>query len=578
MRDKYEKPQMNADERRFAEWVSAYILLLKFIAGSLKLKNKGGVEIRFQAARALAICVAATLMLAGMVGASSPALSNSGGGTWQDFIEINIKENSGSTLKDYQVLVQLSETDFPINARSDGSDIRFADVDETELNYWIERWDYSGKNAKIWVKIPQIRADSNVKIILYYGNPEAKSASDGAATFEFFDDFEGAGINETKWQINYGTPSISDGVLSLSGGRVVTEKVRAFGYDHIFESLSKMSDTGKPPRAFLRSTNNYNVPDVDERFEFGSWDTIDGMSLLNVNDGKYSGETITEKFPTSFEVLGMARSAEKTEAFRQYVQKMNNSENIPGDTLYLQLYSWVGETHYIDWARVRKYTSTEPTLTFVSEKTTSDWKLFAGAIIMTVLIVAIIFQKRSSRKNSKNDIPNILLSITSNKGFKVGTWEKLDVNISNVGNGIAKDIEVKLLGPIETSGNKTVEILKGRGNQTSIVMGVKPKEHGNIPLKVEIIFFDQRGKRYELKEEAFVSVAKESETISQQQIPIINIGSIGTYVGEQVDKSTNITDSIVQRSNIGAGARKCPNCGREVEANEKFCLECGVRL
>jgi len=28
----------------------------------------------------------------------------------------------------------------------------------------------------------------------------------------------------------------------------------------------------------------------------------------------------------------------------------------------------------------------------------------------------------------------------------------------------------------------------------------------------------------------------------------------------------------------GAGARKCPNCGREAEANEKFCSKCGVKL
>lgn len=45
---------------------------------------------------------------------------------------------------------------------------------------------------------------------------------------------------------------------------------------------------------------------------------------------------------------------------------------------------------------------------------------------------------------------------------------------------------------------------------------------------------------------------------------------IGDKIGMQVK------DSVVQRSNIGA--RKCPKCGREVEANEKFCLECGARL
>ncbi len=138
-----------------------------------------------------------------------------------------------------------------------------------------------------------------------------------------------------------------------------------------------------------------------------------------------------------------------------------------------------------------------------------------------------------------NDNPNILVSITSSKGFKVGIWEKLDINILNVGEGMAKDIE------------------------------------GNIPLKVEVIFFDQKGKSYEMKEEAFISVAKESETISMQQTPVINIGS---YVGEHIDRSTKIIDSMVQRSNIGACGRNCPNCGRQVEANEKYCLECGAKL
>lgn len=41
---------------------------------------------------------------------------------------------------------------------------------------------------------------------------------------------------------------------------------------------------------------------------------------------------------------------------------------------------------------------------------------------------------------------------------------------------------------------------------------------------------------------------------------------------------TQVKDSVVQRSNIGAGAKSCPNCGREVEANEKFCNECGAKL
>ena len=42
---------------------------------------------------------------------------------------------------------------------------------------------------------------------------------------------------------------------------------------------------------------------------------------------------------------------------------------------------------------------------------------------------------------------------------------------------------------------------------------------------------------------------------------------------------TQIKDSLVQRSNIGTGdMKKCLNCGRDVDANEKFCLECGTKI
>ncbi len=47
---------------------------------------------------------------------------------------------------------------------------------------------------------------------------------------------------------------------------------------------------------------------------------------------------------------------------------------------------------------------------------------------------------------------------------------------------------------------------------------------------------------------------------------------IGDRIGSQVK------DSFVQRSNIGDSRKKCSECGREVDANEKFCNECGAKL
>jgi len=54
-----------------------------------------------------------------------------------------------------------------------------------------------------------------------------------------------------------------------------------------------------------------------------------------------------------------------------------------------------------------------------------------------------------------------------------------------------------------------------------------------------------------------------------------NAKEIGIIENTQV---INIIDSIVQNSTIGAGARKCPECGSVVEANEKSCPECGGKL
>ncbi len=89
------------------------------------MKNMGGPKLLF--------VVALTLLILASTGAAV-SLSNSGGGNWQNYMEITIKEKSGSTLTDYQISVQMSGGNFPANGDS--------------------------------------------KIVMYYGNPAATGASD----------------------------------------------------------------------------------------------------------------------------------------------------------------------------------------------------------------------------------------------------------------------------------------------------------------------------------------------------------------------------------------------------------------
>ncbi|MEM5881933.1 MAG: DUF2341 domain-containing protein [Candidatus Aenigmatarchaeota archaeon] len=124
---------------------------------------------------------------------------------WQYRIPITIRENSGNTLTDYQVLVTINTQNLISQGkmRNDCGDIRFIDSDGSILlNYWIESG-CNTTNTRIWVKVPNIPANSQKTIYLYYGNPSATSMSNGTSTFIFFDDFRIAtSINTNKWIVS----------------------------------------------------------------------------------------------------------------------------------------------------------------------------------------------------------------------------------------------------------------------------------------------------------------------------------------------------------------------------------------
>lgn len=73
------------------------------------------------------------------------------------------------------------------SAQDDFDDIRFTAGDGvTLLDHWIQ--DYTRSiNATIWVNFDEI-PEEGMALYLYYGNPAAKSASDGYGTFVIFND------------------------------------------------------------------------------------------------------------------------------------------------------------------------------------------------------------------------------------------------------------------------------------------------------------------------------------------------------------------------------------------------------
>lgn len=117
-----------------------------------------------------------------------PALISTFNPSWTRRMVITINNTlNTNNLIDYQVCINVN---YSSSMKSDFSDLRFTDSDGlTLIPYWMESY-VPQVSAVVWVKVSSIPASGTTTIYMYYGNPDASSASNGTATFEFFDDFE----------------------------------------------------------------------------------------------------------------------------------------------------------------------------------------------------------------------------------------------------------------------------------------------------------------------------------------------------------------------------------------------------
>ena len=330
--------------------------------------------------RSKIIVLTVLVLLVSGIGTAS-ALSNSGGGEWKYYKEITVNENSGRTLTDFQVLVELNSANFDFSkAKSDGSDIRFS-TDGEELNYWIEEWDAGAKRAKIWVKVPSIPANGEAKIKMCYGNPSAGAVSDGDKVFEFFDDFEGNSLNTDKWII-FGNPKMtfSNSILDISGScgeenanGDVLESKKNFSHPLIYEAYYKYDHTpwgnyagiGLGRYSYPVSTHcaievDHSCYDNKGAFIIENGDSRDSCADWVVNDWEKTKIVWTDKF-VSFERGGAVCTF--TSSIPSQSIPVHLGDSYFNSNEFIQL--------YVDWIFIRKYTFPEPTLTLSAEYQTT---------------------------------------------------------------------------------------------------------------------------------------------------------------------------------------------------------------
>ena len=113
---------------------------------------------------------------------------------WNYRKKITIKNSKvEADLDEFPVLINVTDDDFQHVAKSDGGDIRVTGDDGiTEIPREIDTFVQADGELVLWTKV-DVKADSNVEIYIYYGNPAAKEPaadSDYRAQMVWDDNFQ----------------------------------------------------------------------------------------------------------------------------------------------------------------------------------------------------------------------------------------------------------------------------------------------------------------------------------------------------------------------------------------------------
>jgi hypothetical protein len=146
---------------------------------------------------------------------------------------------------------------------TDFSDIRFLAADNTTvLDYWLESKTDSN-NAIFWVEVQDDITTNPTNIYVYYGNSGATSASNGANTFLFFDDFSGT---LSQWTID---PENTDAVAINSGALRhdpdSSQTKNAYSDTRIVTSSFTMTDGALAYKMYLGGPTNRKISQVGWR-------------------------------------------------------------------------------------------------------------------------------------------------------------------------------------------------------------------------------------------------------------------------------------------------------------------------
>lgn len=281
------------------------------------------------------------------------------------------------------------------------NDLRFTDNSNNLLSYWIESYD--SDSAIVWVNVNNIPLSPVATTVkLYYGRSGDPVASNGAATFALFDDFNASSINPSKWTVSTvggGSVTESQGLIALAANTYQNARLtstssftRPMVIGTMFEPVG---GSGLGVRDRFSSSNVLQAP-----FSFDAGIYNADNYGIDVYWGGSTGPVFnTNTFYRSEEVFIPGTSVKWTIYSSNRVSLYTNSASTSkasykpdyavGDFPPVSSYDF-GNMN-LDWMYVRNYTPNEPILgAWSTEKAVQPSDYLGLALIALVLAILVI--------------------------------------------------------------------------------------------------------------------------------------------------------------------------------------------
>jgi len=290
--------------------------------------------------------------------------------------------STSGDLSNYQVRFDLNTT--PLyeagNLRSDCGDIRFADSNGVEFNYWLDNdncvIDDDSANSTFWVNVTSLSNNVAKRVYVYYNNPEAThdNAVGGADTFILFNDgstFDGStavarsGYSPPSWSIDNNAWKATGSSSKRVGYRYLNSPTGVNSY--ILEAYMKPSsldDAHNIQHGFKIDTSVSDATSLYFRWlesasQFGIYNSVGG----------YVRSTASDVMTLDFMPWKLVKDGDDRHLYWNDVLRISDSETY--NAQYVATYYYDNGYNFAVWyknMRVRQFTSPEPTISSIGEE------------------------------------------------------------------------------------------------------------------------------------------------------------------------------------------------------------------